>query len=181
MVAIPAGLYDFYSRNNCIEGDPLPEAVGVQMPWQLHPQRAHSQRMRINAFYMDRHLVTNAKYRAFLDEWAFRMPIDTQNWLRDWNQKDDISAGNVPEVPPGLENHPVRWVSRNDAEDYCRHYDKRLPHSWEWQYAAQGTDGRTYPWGDSFIKANVPPLSNARTMPALEDVGGHPSRGRVCH
>ena len=34
-----------------------------------------------------------------------------------------------------------------DARHYCAFHKKRLPHVHEWQYFAQGTDGRLFPWG----------------------------------
>ena len=40
-------------------------------------------------------------------------------------------------MPEGDERLPVNWVSRADALAFCDHYGKRLPESWEWQYAAQ--------------------------------------------
>eukprot|EP01046_Picozoa_sp_COSAG06_P010158 COSAG06_NODE_549_length_14405_cov_6.391933_7_plen_263_part_00 len=47
---------------------------------------------------------------------------------------------------------PVVHVSLTEARLYCAHYGKRLPHTWEWSYAAQGTDGREYPWGNDTAK-----------------------------
>ena len=53
MIRIPGtAAYNFVSSNNCIEGDQLPEAVGVQMPWQRHPSRTHQQIIETRGFWM---------------------------------------------------------------------------------------------------------------------------------
>ena len=59
-------------------------------------------------------------------------PQSTQNWLKHWPQ----GAAGGP--PAEWENKPVIWVSREDASAYCSFLGKRLPHTWEYQWAAQG-------------------------------------------
>ena len=167
MVTVPGGAFSYESANNCIEGDTLDAGVGVQMPWQVFPSRSHKQLIRMPSFHIDKHLVTNEEYRAFIDRGdnLYFSPTDRQNWLKDW-------PGGM--IPSGWNNHPVRWVSRTDADQYCRYYGKRLPTSWEWQYAAQGTDGRRYPWGNSWDPDKVAELSNDRTDPPTEEIGARP-------
>src|SRR5262245_43775790 len=52
---------------------------------------------------------------------------------------------------------PMTGVTWREADSYCRSLGKRLPTEEEWEFAARGTDGRLYPWGNSFEpgRANI--------------------------
>jgi iron(II)-dependent oxidoreductase len=165
MVVIPgAKTYNFESTGVMIEGNELPTAIGVQYPWDNTPARAHKKEIEIKPFYMDRHPVTNAEYKKFMFATSYK-PKDDHNFLKDWVN------GIYPE---GWANKPVTWVSIDDARAYAKWAGKRLPHEWEWQYAAQGTDGRTYPWGNTADSTLVPAMDKSRKMREPSEVNLFP-------
>lgn len=164
MVSIPAAEYDFVVGGIEIEGQTW-DGVDVQYPWEPSPRRDHRRRMKIAAFHIDRHPVTNVEFKRFLDASGYA-PRDAHNFLRDWRD-------GAPQA--GWENKPVTWVGLEDARAYAAWAGKRLPREWEWQYAAQGLDGRLYPWGNAWDASAVPAPNRNRTMHAPDDVDAHPS------
>ncbi len=164
MIPIPGGPFLFKVEGIEIEGSD-DVGVDVQYPWEDSPRRFHEHTLQVKPFLMDKYPVTNAEFKQFLDA-TYYHPKDDLNFLRDWN------AGMYPQ---GWEKKPVTWVSLEDARAYAAWAGKRLPHEWEWQFAAEGTDGRTYPWGDNWQLDAAPLPDKSRTMRGPSEVGAHPT------
>ena len=163
MVKIPEG--DFLFKVSGIEIEGFNDVgVDVQYPWEDSPRRFHQHPIHVNSFYIDKYPITNTEFKKFMDSTHYH-PKDDLNFLRDW--KD----GNYPQ---GWENKPVVWISQEDARAYASWAGKRLPHEWEWQYAAQGTDGRLYPWGNEWDQSAVPMPDKSRSMRGPDPVDAHP-------
>ena len=163
MVKIPGGSFVFRVRGTEIEGGSM-NGVDLQYPWENSPRRFHEHAMTIKPFFIDKFPVTNAQFKQFLDATHYA-PRDAGNFLRDWKNGA---------YPQAWDNRPVTWVSLEDARAYAAWAGKRLPHEWEWQFAAEGTDGRIYPWGDDWNPANVPTPDGGRSMRGPDPVGAHP-------
>ena len=129
MTDIPAGDFPFVMAPTDVPNPVIP-----------YPDNSAVRHIAMPRYFIDTYPVTNAEFKKFLSATRY-VPKDTVNFLRHW------SHGSPPK---GLENHPVVWVSLEDARAYARWAGKRLPTGIEWQYAAQGTDGRKYPWGPAF-------------------------------
>jgi formylglycine-generating enzyme required for sulfatase activity len=171
MIRIDGSDYLFTVQGIEIEGS-NDIGVDVQYPWEDSPRRFHEHRMQIKPFYIDKYPVTNTEFKKFLDLSRYH-PKDDLNFLKDWN------GGTYPD---GAANKPVTWVSIEDAREYAKWAGKRLPHEWEWQYAAQGNDERQFPWGScDWLQPQLlgGPPSCASQAGNSETFAPLPDKGRV--
>ena len=101
---------------------------------------------KVGPFWVDRAPVTNSEYAAFLaDRWPGGRCADMLHV-----HKSRIRFVRGYSVEPGYEEHPVTGVTWHGACAYAEWTNRRLPTSVEWEKAARGIDGRTYPWGEHF-------------------------------
>ncbi len=88
------------------------------------PDEQPEHEVALSPFYLDKYEVSAVALRAYREATRLR-----------------VSPRKNPD-------HPATMVSWTEAYDFCSWLDKRLPTEAEWEYAAKGSEGRSYPWGE---------------------------------
>ena len=91
------------------------------------------------------------QFRLHLPEYRIaRVPVTNSQYARfakatGYDAPQHSAAGRIPD---GKEDHPVVYISWNDAIAFCGWAGVQLPSESQWEKAARGTDGRIWPWGN---------------------------------
>ena len=93
----------------------------------------------LDAFWIDQTEVTNKMYTKCVDAGQCVLPKNISRFSN-----------------PSYTTHPVVYMDWNQARTYCSWVERRLPNEAEWEKAARGVEGRTFPWGSGIdcSKAN---------------------------
>jgi serine/threonine-protein kinase len=131
------------------------------------PEETPAHPVTVAPFFLDKEPVTQAQYSAFLQ----KTKGESAPYMVGATRRV------APTGPAGPADAEAAWpatnVSEEDAQAYCGWAiaGGRLPSEAEWEFAARGTDGRLYPWGNDFSPAL---LNSAETGPGHpEPVGSH--------
>lgn len=116
-----------------------------------HP--AHQ--VEVGPFCMGTHEVTVEQYRSCSEKGECKRAHKTSEWPRPADKDEDEWKESIApynqlcnEQYDDRGDHPINCISWDQAQQYCKWQGGRLPTEAEWEFAARGSDGRVYPWGD---------------------------------
>ena len=115
------------------------------------PAERPAHKVSLHAYCMDKLEVTTAAYRACSDRGDCKRAGTSNKWdgitAKDSRTYDALCNASSDDLARGL--HPINCVDWSMADRFCKAEGKRLPTEAEWEFAARGSDGRKYPWGDA--------------------------------
>lgn len=145
MIEVPAGTFKMGFANGELDESPV-----------------HS--VTLSAFCIDRTEVTVSQYRECVS--AGRCTPASSSVY--WPEMDDVERDYWSPFCHGIRTdrneYPINCIDWDQARTFCNWAGKRLPTEAEWEYAARGTDGRLFPWG------NAPPTHELENGCGIESV-----------
>jgi formylglycine-generating enzyme required for sulfatase activity len=155
MVYVPVGQFEMGSSDTEVEQawractEAQEEVGGKPCKRSGFEDEQPAHKVALDAFWIDQTEVTNAQFAAFLNEQGNQAQGNV-TWLEPGKYGKMAHVNGEFRPFGGYDDYPVIEVSWYGAAAYCARVGGRLPTEAEWEYAARGPEGRTYPWGDTF-------------------------------
>jgi formylglycine-generating enzyme required for sulfatase activity len=141
--------------NSLIRDDTMPMVFITDGSYQMGIANGIDNPLRpvtIDSFYLDQYEVTVQQFANFLNQqggnYGACNEMDCATTLISTSLTNLLITPGAFEPRPGTDHYPATWISWEGANSYCKFFGVRLPTEAEWEYAARGTDGRLYPWGE---------------------------------
>jgi formylglycine-generating enzyme required for sulfatase activity len=127
-------------------------------------------------FLIGRYAVSNGEFERFIDDGGYRRP-------EFWSAEGLLLLNSLKVAEPAFwrdplfnqPEQPVTGVSFHEAQAYAHWAGARLPTEVEWEKAARGNQGASYPWGEE-----EPDASRANFAPDFVPVNIAPVNVRDC-
>ncbi len=148
MVYVPAGEFEMSST----EGDDDEQPVHT---------------VALDGFWIDQTKVTNGQYQQCVEAGDCDPPL-----LSNSSSRDPYYGNST------YDDYPVIYVGWFQANAYCGWVEARLPTEAKWEYAARGTDGLEYPWGNAVPDATL--LNYDGNVGDTTAVGSYPDGASWC-
>ncbi len=155
-------------------------------------------KVNLSQYWISKTPVTIGQFRQFVEETGYKTEVLNEGhsgpWVYDFKEEafipkygyywDNAFKDIIAKFPEIIidDSHPVSSVTWNDAIAFTEWLSKKtgldisLPTEAEWEYAARGTDGRIYPWGNSDpdgTRANYADETMQKYFPNLEQALTH--------
>jgi len=128
-------------------------AGGFIMGSETYDDEKPQRKITLDAFWIDQTEITNAMYARCMEAGTCRATVSGRTTYA------------------GYENYPVEVDKWDQAQAYCGWVGRRLPTEAEWEKAARGADGSTYPWGEG---ANCGQANYGKCIGEVQPVGSYP-------
>jgi hypothetical protein len=134
----------------------VPDIQWIEIPAGPPVSMEEDRSEEMPIFYISCYPITNAQYQAFIDD-------DGYGQEAFWSeaQRHGVTHREPPDSHWPESNHPRETISWYEAMAFCSWlsaklgYEVRLPLEGEWEKAARGTNGRTFPWGDFYVAGHA--------------------------